>query len=327
MHYRSLIESALQLTWKHKYIWILGFFAALLGNGGELNILINTIASYSPPLAGPDYLPAIFQSPLIPTIVRSAWIIISSPAEWITAGGILLVASIIAYGAFIAQTGIIHWAFDTERKSDSLKRHIQAGVQQGARVIGIHAVHVGVMLLCVSVIAFPVIGILKLTGALSPQTSAIVFAIILLPCGLISHALRKFSIIELFTKKQRSIGAIITSYKIFLSHWKQTLEFIAFLLCASVILSFSYITALIIVLFPLASVGIVLVLLELATSGFIVLGATGLLAVAGLCIFGAFWAVCTHVAWVSCYQRLQHPTRTKFKERIEHLISFHISRS
>ena len=46
MHYRSLIESAIKQALHNKYIWLLGFFAALLGNGAELDILINTIASY-----------------------------------------------------------------------------------------------------------------------------------------------------------------------------------------------------------------------------------------------------------------------------------------
>ncbi len=328
MHYRSLIESAIKQTWNHKYLWVLGFFAALLGNGGELNILINTLASYSPPLSGPDYLPAIFQSPLIPTIARSAWIILSSPAEFIAAGLIFLIASALTYAALVSQAGVIHWTLEDHKDNDSsLKAHIQAGVRQSIRVISIHLVHIGIMLLCVSIIAFPVIGLFKIAGALSPRLSAIIFAAVLLPCGLISHALRKFSIIGLFAEKQRTLPALFSSFRLFLSHWRQTLECIALLLCVSLVLSFAYLIALIVVLFPIASVGILLVLLDMTTSGFIVLGATGILALCGLFLFGAFWATCSHVVWVLCYKQLHHPIQTKFKERVEHLLSFHISRS
>ncbi|HAZ16693.1 MAG: hypothetical protein A3H59_03705 [Candidatus Jacksonbacteria bacterium RIFCSPLOWO2_02_FULL_43_9] len=327
MHYRSLIESAIKQALHNKYIWLLGFFAALLGNGAELDILINTIASYSPPLSGPDYVPAIFQSPLIPTIARSALIIISSPSEFITAAIIFLCASILAYSAFVAQAGLIHWALNLSSGHAHVKKHITAGIQQSGRVIILHLVHLGIMLLCVSTIAFSLIGIFKLAGILSPQSSAIIFSIVLLPLGLISHVLRKFSVIALFKEKKHTIGAFFYSFKIFSLHWKQSLEFIAVLLCATIVISLAYMAALIIILFPLASIGIVLYLLDISTPGFIILGATGLLAVAGLFIFGAFWATCTHNVWVKFYEHLKIPIKTKFKERIEHFLSFHISRS
>src|SRR3989344_2077233 len=252
---------------------------------------------------------------------------VCSPVELITAGFIFPIAAALTYPALVSQAGIIHWALgDHKNNESSLKQHIKAGIQQSVRVISIHLVHIGIMLLCVSVIAFPIIGIFNLAGILSPQLSVVIFATVLLPCGLISHALRKFSIIALFTGKQHTLSALFSSFKLFSAHWKQTLECIALLLCASLALSFAYITALIVVLFPIASVGVVLMLLDMTTSGFIVLGATGIIALLGLFLFGAFWATCSHVVWVFCYKQLHHPIQTKFKERIEHLLSFHISR-
>jgi hypothetical protein len=39
--YRNILKQAWQLTWRHKYLWWFGIFAALLGNGGELEIIFN----------------------------------------------------------------------------------------------------------------------------------------------------------------------------------------------------------------------------------------------------------------------------------------------
>src|SRR3990167_11185977 len=41
--YRNILKQSWRLTWRNKYLWIFGIFAALLGNGGELEILFNTL--------------------------------------------------------------------------------------------------------------------------------------------------------------------------------------------------------------------------------------------------------------------------------------------
>lgn len=39
--YRDTIKKAIQITKSYKHLWILGFFAALLGNGGELEFILS----------------------------------------------------------------------------------------------------------------------------------------------------------------------------------------------------------------------------------------------------------------------------------------------
>jgi len=40
--YRNILKSAWENTWKHKYLWFFGLFAALLGNGGELEVFFRS---------------------------------------------------------------------------------------------------------------------------------------------------------------------------------------------------------------------------------------------------------------------------------------------
>ena len=37
--YRNILSQAWKITWRSKYLWFFGLFAALLGNGGELEIV------------------------------------------------------------------------------------------------------------------------------------------------------------------------------------------------------------------------------------------------------------------------------------------------
>jgi len=39
--YRNILKQAWTLTWRNKYLWWFGVFAALLGNGGELEVIFN----------------------------------------------------------------------------------------------------------------------------------------------------------------------------------------------------------------------------------------------------------------------------------------------
>lgn len=41
--YRNILSQAWKITWKNKYLWFFGIFAALLGNGGEYEILAQGI--------------------------------------------------------------------------------------------------------------------------------------------------------------------------------------------------------------------------------------------------------------------------------------------
>src|SRR3989338_4797304 len=43
--YRNILKQAWTLTWRNKYLWWFGIFAALLGNGGEFEILFNNIGA------------------------------------------------------------------------------------------------------------------------------------------------------------------------------------------------------------------------------------------------------------------------------------------
>ena len=45
--YRNILRQAWRLTWRNKYLWWLGIFAALLGSSGELEILLNNTGGSS----------------------------------------------------------------------------------------------------------------------------------------------------------------------------------------------------------------------------------------------------------------------------------------
>ena len=42
--YRKVLKQALFITWRAKFLWIFGFFAALLGNGGAYEILFRSFS-------------------------------------------------------------------------------------------------------------------------------------------------------------------------------------------------------------------------------------------------------------------------------------------
>ncbi|NIA18391.1 MAG: hypothetical protein GWO79_00750 [Actinobacteria bacterium] len=42
--YRTILSRAWKTTWNHKYLWFFGLFAALLGGGGEYNVLLRGLA-------------------------------------------------------------------------------------------------------------------------------------------------------------------------------------------------------------------------------------------------------------------------------------------
>ena len=45
--YRNIFKNALKNSWRYKYLWFFGLFTALLGNGGELDLIIKGINGYN----------------------------------------------------------------------------------------------------------------------------------------------------------------------------------------------------------------------------------------------------------------------------------------
>lgn len=324
MHYRKLFESTLKRTWKNKKIWWIGLFAALIGNGAEFDVFINSISTIAPPLTGPDYLPAVFQSALVPTVIASVVYALQDPSNILVAAVVGLLAAVLAYAAFVAQGALIDWAPHATDHSVVLGKHIKKSLRQSGRIIIIHLLHIGMMLLVVSVIAFPIIGIVKLSSELSPTAVTLIFLLVLTPVALISSFLRKFSLAALLIEKAHTFEAFIISVQVFLKNWLASLELLVLAILATLAASIAYLFAVVVIAFPFIASGLLLRFLELPTAGSLLLYLAYGFAILAVVVFGAAWAVFLHLLWTQFYLNLKHPLIAPLRQRLKHLFSFHI---
>jgi len=73
--YRFVLRDALLISWRNKFLWFLGFFVALLGNGGAYEIIIRSLdRALLQSLLGSENIPSIFGalSKLKDLVLRSA---------------------------------------------------------------------------------------------------------------------------------------------------------------------------------------------------------------------------------------------------------------
>ena len=211
-----------------------------------------------------------------------------------------------------------------ELKKTKLGGFIKKSLRQSGRILLIHLLHIGMMLLVVSVIAFPIIGIFKLTSGLTPVAVTTIFLLVLTPVALISSFLRKFSIAALLIEKAHTFEAFLMSVRVFIQNWLHSLEVLVLSIVATLVASIAYLFAVVVVAFPFVASGLLLKFLELPTAGSLLLYLATGFAILAIVVFGAAWAVFLHLLWTQFYLNLKHPVITPLRQRLKHLFSFHI---
>lgn len=147
--YRIIFKRSLSLSWKHKWLWLLGFFAAFIGNGSVYEALLRSFNNFS---EGQSLFATIKEYSEIGVLGLASWSNLSS--LWAKdASGIILpilalllflcvLALVISLGV-ISQAGLIRSMVELDKGKStktSLKSSWQIGVERFWPVLEINVI-------------------------------------------------------------------------------------------------------------------------------------------------------------------------------------------
>jgi len=231
--YRQILKKAWLITKKYPYLWLLGFFAAFLGNGGEYQVLIKQIRSVK----------------LQPETIYNLrlWLLSASPEFNISLGRSLLLGLfiIVALGllallvwlAISAMAGLILGSAQANRNEKStFTKLLQGGSQNFWPVLGLQVIAKIIIYGILTLILAP----LMLAAFAQGNQFLNIFILILtflifIPLTIVVSFVTRYASAFVVLSKQKIMLAFQNGWRLFSANWLISLEMALLLLAINLL--------------------------------------------------------------------------------------------
>lgn len=267
--YRHILKQAGQITWKHKFLWFFGFFAALLGSFGGYEILVNRsnteFARNSLQkiqrlkelgLLQGEFFNNVFLNFKANPIATAISLII-----------LLLLLGLFIFLVWLAVTSQVALVSNTAQISKGENNYsnlnINAGIKKGTekfwQVLGINVLSKAIIYLIFFGLSLLLLwGVSFYSQSLINSLYVILF-IIFMPAALLIAFILKYSICYIVLEDKNFLDSVKKGWYLFLRNWLITLEIALILFAVTFVATLAIIAVSLVAGIPL------LFLLELLT--------------------------------------------------------------
>jgi len=240
--YRIVLLEALRLSWRNKFLWVFGFFAAFATGGGVyelvarwLNVVIVRGTSLTMPPIRAFLLPALRPQ--------------GSAAQMAAAvGSIIVVVAVMAvflWAIMISQGALIGSVSRIYRKSrGSLARGFAIGVGSFWRVLALNIASRAGIVISLVVVGGPLL-IAGLRGTSASAALAFASFLIFIPLSLVISFLAIYAVAAALSGNLSLGAAVKRSVEFFAENWLISLEMAAILLLANITFGVALVLALV----------------------------------------------------------------------------------
>lgn len=230
--YRPIFKQALEITWRNKFLWVFGFFAAFLSSGGVYDVIIknwNTVTSKTIEVKN---LLSI-ASPSFEFIHKTSGEIAGKlniygfVAALLVAGFVMLAIFVMA---LIAQGGLIHAISEiSSGKKTSWKKSFDIGLHHIFQILGVNIFAKVIIFFLLLAIGLPAVVLFPEGSTWSDLTFFVIF-LISIPLSLITLFTMIYSVAGMVIQKYSLLESVKESLKLLKEHWIISLEMALFLL-------------------------------------------------------------------------------------------------
>ena len=280
--YRDTLKRSLAITWRHKYLWFFGLFAAALSGAGSYNLptgqssdswiatMYNSFAMFITQgvTGGKIYnvLSLSFKNNPAETFAFLVFFII-----------IFVLCLFLLWLAIVSQTGLINNSAKIikasgKKEKTTINEGIQAGVKNFWPVLGYNLISAGLITLFLLLVGLPLIFISPTSGLKLNWIYSLLF-FVFVPISLIIYFLCKYAVCFTVLKKKNFVDSMIDALKLFGKNWLISLEMAAIFLFVDILtiivvglvikilaIPFLFIISVLAAVFPLIISQIILVL-------------------------------------------------------------------
>ncbi|MDO8668137.1 MAG: hypothetical protein Q7K35_03490 [bacterium] len=317
--YRNILKQSWKLTWKNKYLWVFGIFAALLGNGYGLEILFNNAYGDS----GQSLFPAwqrivstgvfsaktysnignLFKNDTLNIMIYLVILLI-----------VLAILIFLVWLVVVSQAAVVaSSAAIIKQKKSSLREGMDSGRLNFWPVLALNILTKTVIYMMFAVISLPIIFSQESFNANLFYVLALIIAA---PLAIILSFIMKYAIAYVIIYGSKAGQALKQSWQLFKDNWLISLEMAVILFFINFLVGLGTILAILALAVPFLFLGL-LFYYSLALVGswlIVILALTGFLSI--IMIVGASLSVFQIASWTSLFLELDKKRGTSKLVRI-----------
>lgn len=305
--YRTIIKKAWGQIKTHKWLWLFGLFTALLGNGGEIDILFQNNKLTDAPIflnnlkenfAALDLnaikdgiFNALATTPMI-TILSVALILIFT---------LLLIWLItVSQGALIASASKLD-----EDKKINFKEALNKGIEKFWSILGLNIATRFILYFTLIILSIPFAMLYMLNSSNTAITFITILAFfILIPIAIILSFVLKYAFAYVVIKNQPAVSAFILAWRLFLANWLISIEMAIILFLINFVVGILLVIAIVVLALPFLGLVILMILVQNAVGLNVSLGLGLLITLVLLLFTGSGLAAFQYSAWTILFQKL-----------------------
>ncbi len=306
--FRDIIRQSWQIMWRHKYLWLFGFFAALMGNGGEMQVLLNNIINVGESPATLLSLRNLYGSGLLGVIfINFVDFLHRSPLEALLFLLVFIATGIVVIWLIVTSQGALYDGINrivTNKKADMAQGY-RAGSHYFGRVLSLTILSAVCTYGVLFILSLPIIVILLIK---SSQTGVLLYLLfgflILVPLGLIIAMVAKYAVLYVVTYDQKLWQSINSGWRLLKRNLLISIETSIVVFILGLVGAFALVIALIFLSVPFILLGF-LTLVFNTSAGFMFIIILGLV-VLGITVgvYGAMFSAFRYSVWTLLFLRL-----------------------
>lgn len=237
MFYRDILGQAWKNTWRNKYLWFFGLFAALLGNGGEIGLIFRGLNADT----GSGFLfrfkefvsTGIFSKGIFANI---AYLATEAPFSFFMLTAVLFVFLLLVlfmlWLIMVSQGALIHNAVRiTTGKKHDFKDGLEMGIKKFWPVFSLNVLLKIVIFAVLAIISMPILTVLSKGSFSVSSFFFVVLYLIFIPFIVVISFIVRYIIAFVVIKGEKFWQAVNSGWSLFLKNWLVSLE-LAFILFA-----------------------------------------------------------------------------------------------
>lgn len=320
--YRATLRRAWQITARHKKLWIFGFFAALLGNGGEYEFLLNQFGNISKN----DWGVAGGLLAFLGSSGQNGWMMITKLAQnlptaaFATLGVIVVLAILALWLAVSAQGALIKGVVEVEGGAEiNFNSLFRAGRERFWPLLAIVIASRFLAVFILAVIGAPLMALWLLASGNAAALGLTFLALVLAaPLFILFSLIAKLAAAYQMTEGGSWRKSFTSALALFANHWLVMVETALLLFIINLIVGLLFVAAIALIAAPFLLLAyffagqgqtmLVALLAELGAALFVIF----------LVLFGSALATFQNSAWTVLFLRIRRERHMPKLLRIVH---------
>jgi len=314
--YRTILKRSWEITKKFKSLWLLGFFAAFLGNGGELSFFFDftgtlgdqpsiwqNLKNYLYPIEFSGLASLVANAALIDKLIFLIFLVFT-----------LALVIFIIWLVVSAQAGLINAVNEIDqREQGGFLYNFQIGHKFFGSALLLNILTKFISFIIITVIITPIIVLLIVQNSKLATLFIVLGFLVLLPAVIILNFIGKYALAYLILEGKKFWQAFLGGWKLFLANWLISLEMAVILLLINIILGFLFIIASLIIISPF----IVFFFISQNISVFYLFFPLAMILIfIMMALIGSGYAAFHYSSWVLLFNKL---TKEKLYSKLERL--------